>query len=138
MPFGLNNVGATYQRVVTTIFHDMMHKNMKDYVDDTLVKTMKRYTHIQELGLILDKMERFKLQLNPKKCAFRVTLGKFLGYIISKKGIKVDPEKVQAIMEMPLPRNISQMRTLQGRLQSTRRFISQLVDKAQPLTKALE
>lgn len=65
MPFGLKNIGATYQRAVTTIFHDMMHKNKEDYVDDTLVKTMKRSMHIQELGLILDRMERFKLWLNP-------------------------------------------------------------------------
>lgn len=137
MPFGLKNAGATYQRAVTTIFHDMMHKKMEDYVDDTLVKTMKRSTHIHELGLILDRMERFKLRLNPKKCAFGVTSRKLLHYIISKKGVEVDPEKVQAIMEMPPPKNISQMRSLQGRLQSIRCFISQLADKAQPSTKVL-
>lgn len=110
---------------------------MEYYVDDILVKTIKRSTHIQELGLILDRMERFKLRLNPKKCAFGVTSRKFLGYIMSNKGIKVDPEKVQAIMEMPPPKNISQMRILQGCLQSIRCFISQLVDKAQPFTKVL-
>lgn len=137
MPFGLKNVGATYQRKVTTICHDMMHKNMEDYVDDTLVKTMKRSTHIQELGPILDRMEKFKLQLNPKKCAFGVTSDKLLGYVISKKGIEVDPKKVQAIMEILPLKNISQMRSLQGRLQSIRCFISQLADKAQPFTKVL-
>lgn len=107
MSFGLNNAGATYQRAVTTIFHDMMHKNMEDYVDDVLVKTMKRSMHIQELGPILDRMEKFQLQLNQKKCTFEVTSGKLLGYIISKKGIEVDPEKVQDIMEMLPPKNIS-------------------------------
>ena len=60
-----------------------------------------------------------------------------LGYIISAKGIEVDPEKVQAIMDMPPPNNISQLRTLQGRLQFIRRFISQLVDKAQAFNKNL-
>lgn len=98
---------------------------------------MKRSTHIQELGPILDKMEKFKLQRNPKKCAFRVTSGKLLGYIISKKGIEVGPKKVQAIMEIPPSNNISQMRSLQGRLQSIRCFISQLANKAQPFTKVL-
>ena len=137
MPFGLKNVGATYQRAVTTNFHDMMHKTMEDYVDDTLVKSAKRHTHLQDLGPILDRMEKFSLQLNPKKCAFGVTSGKLLGYIVSAKGIEVDQEKVQAIMDMPPPRNISQMRGLQGRLQSIRRFISQLVDRSQPFTKAL-
>ena len=118
MPFGLKNAGATYQRVVTTIFHAMMHKTMEDYVDDTLVKSAKHHTHLQDLGPILDHMEKFSLRLNPKKCAFGVTLGKLLGYIVSAKGIEVVLEKVQALMDMPPPRNISQMRGLQGRLQS--------------------
>ena len=118
MPFGLKNAGATYQRVVTTILHDMMHKNMEDYVDDTLAKSMHRRTHLADLGPILDKMEQFSLRLNPKKCAFGVTSGKLLGYIISVKGIDVDLEKVQAIMEMPPPHSIKKMRGLQGWLQS--------------------
>ena len=62
-------------------------------------------------------MEKFQLRLNPKKCAFGVTSCKLLGYIISKKGIEVDLEKVQDIMKMPPPRNIKQLRGLQGRLQ---------------------
>jgi hypothetical protein len=91
MPFGLKNVGATYQRVVTAIFQDMMHKTMEDYVDDTLAKIMQCKTHLTDLGPILDRMEKFSLRLNPKKCAFGVTSGKLLGYIISTKGIEVDP-----------------------------------------------
>ena len=90
----------------------MMHKTIEDYVDDTLVKSTMCYTHLQDLGPILDHMEKFSLQLNPKKCAFGVTSRKLLGYIVSTKGIKVDPEKVQAIMDMPPSHNISQMRDL--------------------------
>lgn len=75
-------------------------------------------------------MVKFILRLNPKKCAFGVTFGKLLGYIVSTKGIEVDPEKVQAIMKIPPPCNISQMRALQGRLQSIHRFISHLVDRS--------
>jgi hypothetical protein len=110
---------------------------MEDYVDDTLAKSMHRNKHLDDLGPILDHMEQFSLRLNPKKCAFGVTSGKLLGYIISAKGIEVDPAKVQAILEMPPPKNIRQMRGLQGRLQSIRRFISQLADKSQPFTKTL-
>ena len=124
MPFGLKNTGATYQRAMTTIFHDMMHKNMEDYVDDTLAKPKKRDTHLDDLEVILDRMEQFQLRLNPKKCAFGVTSSKLLGFIILEKGIEVDPEKVQAIVDMPPPKNISQMRSLQGSLQSIRRFLS--------------
>ena len=115
----------------------MMHKNMEDYVGDTLVKTRQRSTHLAELGPILDRMEKFKHRLNPKKRAFGVTSRKILGYIVSTKGIEVDPAKVKAIMEMPPPKNISQMRTLQGRIQPIRHFISELADKAQPFTKVL-
>ena len=83
-------------------------------MDDTLTKSMHHRTHLADLGPILDKMEQFSLPLNPKKCAFGVTFGKFLGYIIFVKGIEVDLEKVQAIMEMPPPHSIKQMRGLQG------------------------
>ena len=105
--FGLKNANATYQRAMTTIFHDMMHKNMEDYVNDMLAKSRKRDTHLEDLSLILDYMEQFQLRLNPKKCAFGGTLGKMLGYIMSEKGIEVNPKNVQAIMEMPPPRNIT-------------------------------
>ena len=77
----------------------------------------------------------FQFRLNPKKFSFGITSGKLLGYIISTKGIEVDLEKVQAIMEIPPPCNIKQLRGLQGHLQSIRRFISQLVDRAQPFKK---
>lgn len=73
MPFGLKNARATYQWAMTTIFHDMMHKNMKDYVDGTFAKSKKRDTHLDDLEVILDLMEQFQLGLNPKKCVFGVT-----------------------------------------------------------------
>ena len=94
MRFGLKNTGATYQREMTTIFHDMMHKNMEDYVDDTQAKSRKWNTHLKDLSLILDCMEQFQIRLNPRKCSFGVTSRKFLGYIILAKGIEVDLEKV--------------------------------------------
>lgn len=114
MPFGLKNAGATYQREMTTIFHDMMHTFMEDYMDDLLAKSFTRAEHLSILTKISDQLEKFQVRLNSKKCVFGVTSGKLLGYIVSAKGIKVDPTKVQAIMEMPPPKNISQLRSLQG------------------------
>ncbi|GLJ16864.1 hypothetical protein SUGI_0290670 [Cryptomeria japonica] len=124
MPFVLKNAGATYQRAMTTIFHDMMHTMMEDYVDDLLAKSLTREGHLHILDKIFDRLEQYHVRLNPKKCVFGVTSGKLLGYIVSSKGIEVDPTKVKAIMDMPPPKNISQLRTLQGRLQSIRRFIA--------------
>ncbi|GLJ53606.1 hypothetical protein SUGI_1143570 [Cryptomeria japonica] len=137
MPFGLKNVGVTYQRAMTTIFHDMMHTMMEDYVDDLLAKSLTREGHLNIIDKIFDRLEQYHVQLNPKKCVFRVTSRKLLGYIVSSKGIEVDPAKVKEIMDMPPANNISQLRTLQGWLQSIRRFIAQLVDKCHPFTHLL-
>jgi hypothetical protein len=88
---------------MTTIFHDMMHTFMEDYVDDLLEKFYTREGHIEILSKIFIRMEKFNVRLHPKKFFFGVISGKLLGYIISKKGIEVDPRKVQAIMDMPPP-----------------------------------
>ncbi|GLJ17613.1 hypothetical protein SUGI_0306670 [Cryptomeria japonica] len=112
MPFGLKNAGATYQRAMTTIFHDLMHVTVEDYVDDLLGRSIDRDTHLDILSVIFDRLEKDKLRV------FGVTSGKLLGFIVSKRGIEADPTKVKAILEMQPPRNISQLRSLQGRLQS--------------------
>lgn len=110
---------------------------MEDYVDDILAKSYTREGHLEILAKIFDRLEKFKVRLNPKKCAFGVTSAKLLGYIVSTKGIEVDPAKVQTIMEMPPPKNISTLRSLQGRLQSIKRFISQLADRCHPFNHLL-
>lgn len=101
---------------MTTIFHDMMHTNMEDYVDDILMKSIKREYHLINLEKVFDRLEQYNLRLNPKKCVFRVTFGKLLGYIVSRRGIEVDPTKVKAIQEMPPPKTLKQLRSLQGKL----------------------
>jgi len=131
MPFGLKNAGATYQRAMTVIFHDLFHHMMEDYVDDILAKS-SRADHIQVLRQIFDRLKKYQVRLNPKKCVFGVTSGKLLGYIVSCRGIEVDPVKFKAIVEMPPPKNLKALSSLQGRLQSIRWFISQLVDKCHP------
>ena len=104
MPFGLKNVGATYQRAATALFHDMMHKEVKIYVDDMMVKSETRERHFEALNKFLARLEKYNLRLNPKKYIFGVTSGKLLGYIVSERGIEVDPDKIKAIQEMPVPK----------------------------------
>ena len=70
MPFGLKNAGATYQRTMTAIFHDMMHKEMEDYVDDIVVKSKIRAGHFQVLEQVFERCRMYKLRMNPKKCTF--------------------------------------------------------------------
>ena len=99
MPFGLKNAGAA-----TTLFHDMMHKEVEVYVDDMMVKSKTREGHFEALDKFLARLERYNLRLNPKKCVFRITSGKLLGHIVSERGIEVDPDKIKAIQEMLVPK----------------------------------
>ncbi|KAL2505477.1 Ribonuclease H [Abeliophyllum distichum] len=82
MPFGLKNAGATYQRAMQKVFDDMMHKQVECYVDDLVVKTKKREDHLQDLQDVFKRLRRYQLKMNPLKCAFGVTSGKFLGFIV--------------------------------------------------------
>ena len=110
MPFGLKNAKATYQRAATTLFHDMMHKDVGVYVDDMIVKSRDRADHFAALQRFFERIRQFRLRLNPKKCTFGVTFGKLMGHIVSERGIKVDPEKIKAILDMPALRTEKEIR----------------------------
>ena len=105
MPFGLKNVGATYQRAMTAIFHDMIHDFVEDNVDDLVVKSKRATDHITHLQKFFDRCRKYKLKMNPKKCTFGVNMGKFLGVIVHREGITIDEAKAAAIREMPSPKN---------------------------------
>ena len=76
MPFGLKNAGTTYQCTMTAIFHDMMHQELEDYMDDVVVKSRRREDHVKVLRKAFERCRLFKLRMNPLKCAFRVFAGK--------------------------------------------------------------
>ena len=83
MPFGLKNAGATYQRLVNRMFSDQIGRMMEVYVDDMLVKSRVALEHIAHLAEMFDILRLYRMKLNPLKCSFRVSLGKFLGYIVN-------------------------------------------------------
>ncbi|KAG9441417.1 hypothetical protein H6P81_017271 [Aristolochia fimbriata] len=101
MPFGLKNAGATYQRAMQNIFDDFLHKRVECYVDDLVVKTKQRSDHLLDLRAVFERLRRFQLKMNPLKCAFGVTSGKFLGFIVHHRGIEIDQSKIDAIQKMP-------------------------------------
>ena len=103
MPFGLKNVGATYQRAMVTLFHDMMHKEIEVYVDDMIAKFQGEDDHVVNLRKLFERLRKFQLKLNPAKCTFGATSEKLLGFVVSKKGIEIDPDKVLAIQDLPPP-----------------------------------
>jgi hypothetical protein len=100
MPFGLKNARATFQRAMYFAFHDLKHI-VEAYLDDLASRSRKRKDHPTHLRLIFERCRYFKIHLNPNKCSFCVTSGRFLGFIVSTIGIIVDPLKVEAIIQLP-------------------------------------
>jgi hypothetical protein len=114
MPFGLKNAGATFQWAMTYIFHDLAHIILA-YLDDLTARSKKCTQHLDDLRIIFQRCRQYNIRLNPLKCMFCVTAGRLLGFIISQSGITMDPLKVQAITEIPPPRNLRQLQSLQGK-----------------------
>lgn len=116
MSFGLKNTDAIYQKAMQRIFDDMLHKSVKCYVEDIVVKSKKREDHLQNLRSVFERLRRYQLKMNPLKCAFCVTLGTFLGFVVRHRGIEIEQTKIDSILKMPKHRNIHELKSLQGNL----------------------
>ncbi|XP_070022387.1 uncharacterized protein [Nicotiana sylvestris] len=136
MPFGLKNAGATYQRAMQNIH--LLHKNVKCYVDDLVVKSREKGDHLKDLRMVFELLRRYQLRMNPLKCVFGVTSRKFLGFIVRHRGIEIDQAKVDAILKMPEPWDIHELKSLQGKLAYLRRFISDLAGRCQPFSRLMK
>jgi hypothetical protein len=97
MTFGLKNASATYQRAMNLIFHELLGSTMEVYIDDIVVKSTEFSSHIADFRKVFDKIHRYVLTMNPQKCAFRVSAGKVLGFIIHEHGIEIDPDQIKSI-----------------------------------------
>ncbi|XP_070681725.1 uncharacterized protein [Malus domestica] len=137
MPFGLKNAGATYQRAMNAIFHDLIGQSMEVYIDDIVVKSKTEEQHLEDLKQTLAMMRIHKLKMNPKKCAFGVRAGNFLGFLVHQRGVEVDKNKSRAIMGSPSPTNKVQLQRLLGKINFLRRLFANLAGKIQPLTHLL-
>ena len=112
MPFGFKNVGATYQRLVNQMFKKQIGRNMEVYVDDMLVKSKEEEDHLDDLKEMFNTLRQYSMKLNSSKYVFGVSSGKFLGFIVSQRGIEANPEKVKAILEMSSPKTIKEVQSL--------------------------
>ena len=97
IPFGLKNVGATYQKMMTRMFEPQLGKNIKIYIDNMVVKSKAESEHVNDLGNIFDILRKHKLRLNTSKCSFGVRSRKFLGYMVTHRGIEVNLDQIKAI-----------------------------------------
>ena len=138
MPFGLKNAGATYQRLVNKMFSQQIGRNMEVYVDDMLVKNKEELTHLDDLKETFSTLKKYQMKLNPSKCVFGVVSGKFLGFMVSQRGIEVNLEKVRAIINMASPKTVKDVQKLTGRIVALNRFVSRATDKCLPFFKTLK
>src|SRR3954465_11630980 len=138
MPFGLKNAGATYQRTMQKCLKEQIGRNIHAYVDDIAVMTRKGSDLISDLSETFESHRKYKMMLNLLKCVFGVPAGKLLGFIVSPRGIEVNPEKIKAILNIKRPTCLKDVQRLTGCVAAVSRFISRLGEKASPLYKLLK
>ncbi|XP_008223134.1 PREDICTED: uncharacterized protein LOC103322954 [Prunus mume] len=137
MPFGLRNAGATYQRAMNSVFHDMIGHSLEVYIDDVVIKSPEEGNHMTNLKRAFLRMRQHKLKMNPKKCVFGVQAGNFLGFLVHQRGIEIDKNKARSIIEALPPRNKKELQSLLGKINFLRRFISNSAGKIQPFSSLL-
>jgi hypothetical protein len=138
MPFGLKNVGATFQRAMDHAFEGLIGKFMVDYQDDLTVHSKTRSEHIHHLRQVFERCRLYGVSLNPKKCLFVVTEGKLLGHIVCKEGIYIDPERVKDINELNPPSSKKGVQSFFGKINFVRRFVPDYVSIVKPINLLLK
>jgi hypothetical protein len=137
LPFGLKNVGATFQCTMYYAFHDIKHI-VQPYLDDLPAHSMRRFDHPTHLRAIFLRCRFYRICLNAHKCIFCVESDRLLGFIISRQGIQVDPLKVEAILNLPPPSTLHQLQSLQGKENFLRRFIQNYAEITRGFTRLLK
>ena len=138
MPFGLKNAGATYQRLVNKMFQKQIGTSMEVYIDDMLVKSIKAGLYVNHLAEAFQILKDYKMKLNSTKCAFGVSAGKFLGFIVNNCGIKANPNKIRAVLDMRPSSNTKEVQRLIGRIVIWSHFVSRSSDRCQPFFQNLK
>ena len=119
------------------MFMHQLERNVQVYVDDMLVKNVRENDHLSDLQETFNTLRSYNMKLNPSKCVFGVTAGKFLGFMVSQRGIEVNPEKVPAILELEPPRTVKAVQSLNGKVAALNRFVSMATDKCLPFFRVL-
>jgi len=138
MPFGLKNAGATYQRLMDKVLAPMLGRNMHAYVDNMVMTSQERGRHPADLEELFATIAKYRLKLNPEKCVFGVEAGKFLGFMLTKRGIEVNPDKCAAIIALRSPTSVKEVQQLTGRMAALSRFVSAGGEKGHPYFQCLK
>jgi len=138
MPFGLKNVGATYQRMMDTILQPMLGRNVEAYVDDMVVTSTNEKEHSGDLQELFDTINKYHLRLNSEKCVFGVKAKKFLGFMLTERGIEANPDKCATIINMKSPSCVREVQQLTGRMAALARFLAKSGDRGRPYFQCLK
>nr|GEY51158.1 reverse transcriptase domain-containing protein [Tanacetum cinerariifolium] len=138
MPFGLKNARATYQCLVDKDFQKQIRRNLEVYVDDLVIKIQTKKEVIRDAEETFKTLRKINMKLNPKKCVFGMREGTLLGYKVDADGLRVSPDKVKAIIDLPSPKCLKDVQKLDGKLASLNRFLSKSAEKSLPFFKTLK
>ncbi|GKA05105.1 reverse transcriptase domain-containing protein, partial [Tanacetum coccineum] len=138
MPLGLRNAEATYQRLVDKAFHKQIGRNLKVYVNDLVIKSRTEDKIVRDIEETFKTLREINMKLNLKKCTFGVEEGMFLGYKVNSIGLKVCPDKVNAVLILPSPKCLKDVQKLNGKLASLNRFLAKSAEKSLPFFKTLK
>ena len=120
------------------MFAQQIERNVQVYVDNMLVKSQKEEDHLEDLRETFNTFRSYNMKLNLGKCAFGVTVGKFLEFMVSQKGIEANPDKIWAIIEMAPLRNVKEVQSLNSKVAALNRFVSRATDKCLPFFRTLK
>jgi len=138
MPFGLKNAGATYQRLMDKVLAPMLGRNVYAYVDDKVVASKGRTQHVTDLEELFVTISKYRLKLNPEKCVFGVEAGKFLGFMLTERGIEANPDKCATTIAMRSPTSVKEVQQLTGRMAALSRFVFAGGEKGHPYFQCLK
>jgi hypothetical protein len=139
MPFGLINVGATFQRAMDISFHGLINQSVVVYLDDVTIFSKNKKDHLSHLRTVLERCRKYGISLNPKKSVFVVEQGKLLGFIVSSDGMIIDPERTQAIAKLPPPPSSKKsMQSFLGQINFVRRFVPSFSEMVRPLQNLIK
>jgi hypothetical protein len=137
MTFGLKNAGATYQRAMNYIFHELIGKIVEIYIDDVVIKSLNHDSHLEDVKRTLECTRKHGLKMNTNKCAFGVLAGEFLRFLVHEGGIEVRKKSMKAIDEVVPPTNLKELQSLLGKINFVRRLISNLSQEVLPFSPLL-
>ena len=133
MPFGLTNAPATFQRSMDIALSSVSRRCAMVYIDDVLVHSSSQMEHIENIQEVLKCFQRVNLKLKLSKCTFFATEVKFLGHVIGRQGIKMDPEKIEKVLNWPIPTSVKELQSFLGLVNYYRDFVKRYAALSQPL-----